>query len=115
MLLTQTPLQQVLKLPVLVAHFSEHRIRSQGEISFLEFINHHYFTTHPDDGDTDRDKQLPFHTSEVVMISSTVVVPEQIVLHFEPPIFEEKTYRLFNISGLSSLFTFDIWQPPKSC
>jgi hypothetical protein len=115
MLLAQTPLQQVLKLPVLVAHFTEHRIRSQGEISFLEFINHHYFTTHPDDGDTDRDKQLPFHTSEVIMISSTVVVPEQILPDFEPPVFEDKTYGLFTLSGPSSLFTFDIWQPPKSC
>ena len=115
MLLTQSPLQQLLKLPVLVEHYSEHKIRSHGEISFLEFINLHYFTSHPDDGDYHRDQQLPFRTSEVVMISSTVVVPEQIVPEFRPPVFEEKTFPLFNMTGPSSLFTFDIWQPPKSC
>jgi hypothetical protein len=49
------------------------------------------------------------------MISSTVVVPEQIVPHFEPLVFEEKTYPLFHMKGSSSLFTFDIWQPPRSC
>ena len=114
-LLAQTPLQQLLKLPVLVAHYGEHKIRSHGEISFLEVINHHYFTSPPDDGDYDRDQQLPFRTSEVIMISSTVVVPEQIVPTFEPPVFEEKAYPLINITGPSSLFTFDIWQPPKSC
>jgi hypothetical protein len=115
MLLAQSPLQQLLKLPVLVAHYGEHKIRSHGEISFLEFINLHYFTSHPDDGDYDRDQQLPFRTSEVIMISSTVVVPEQIIPHFEPPVFEEKTYPLINITGPFSHFTFDIWQPPKSC
>lgn len=115
MLLAQSPLQQLLKLPVLLEHFTEHRIRSHGETSFFEFIHHHYFTTHPDDGDTDRDQQLPFRTSEVIMMGSTVMVPEQILPDFEPPVFEEKTYRLFNISGPSSLFAYDIWQPPKSC
>jgi hypothetical protein len=59
LLLAQSPLQQLLKLPVLVEHYGEHRIRSYGEISFFEFINHHYFTTHPDDGDTDRDQNFP--------------------------------------------------------
>ena len=115
MLLAQSPLQQLLKLPVLVAHFSEHKIRSHGEISFLEFINLHYFTTHPDDGDYDRDEQLPFRTSEMVMFSSTVVVPEQIVPLFEPLFFEEKPYLLYNITGPSCFFAYDIWQPPKAC
>lgn len=115
MLLVQSPLQQVLRLPVLVAHFTEHKIRSNGEISFLQFINHHYFTTHPDDGDTDRDQQLPFRASEVVMINSTVVVPGQILPEFEPLVFIEEAYPLLTVTGPSSLFAFDIWQPPKSC
>ncbi|MDQ3278273.1 MAG: hypothetical protein M3Q06_08095 [Bacteroidota bacterium] len=113
-LLAQSPLQQLLKLPVLVAHYSEHRVRN-GEMSFFEFIDHHYFTSHPDDGDTDRDQQLPFRTTEVIMMGSTVVVPELFIPFFKPPVFEEKTYPLFNVTGTSSLVTFDIWQPPKSC
>lgn len=115
MLLAQSPLQQLLKLPVLLEHFTEHQIRSYGETSFFEFINHHYFTTHPDDGDAERDQQLPFRSGEVIMMSSTVMVPEQILPDFEPPVFEEKTYRLFTVSGPSSQFACDIWQPPKSC
>lgn len=114
-LLAQSPLQQLLKLPVLMEHFAEHKIRSRGEISFFEFIHLHYFTTHPDDGDADRDQQLPFRSSEVIMMGSTVMVPEQILPGFEPPVFKERTYPLFNVTGFSSLFAYDIWQPPKSC
>ena len=51
LVLVQTPVQQFLKLPVLIAHFNEHRAENAG-ISFLEYIQLHYFSGNPKDDDT---------------------------------------------------------------
>lgn len=112
-LLAQTPVQQVLKLPILLEHFKEHR--AANAISFLEFIKLHYFSGNPKDGDYDRDQQLPFRANDVILMSSTVVLPAQIVLAAPPLLFREKTYVLLKPTGLPSLHSFDIWQPPRSC
>lgn len=112
-LLAQTPVQQVLKLPILIEHFKEHR--ADKDISFLEFIKLHYFSGNPKDSDYDRDQQLPFRANDVILMSSTVVLPAQIVPAAPPLLFREKTYVLLKPTGLPSLHSFDIWQPPRSC
>jgi len=114
MLLTHTPFQQVLKLPVLIEHFREHQkeIRS---ISFIDYLQLHYFSGNPKDKDYDRDQQLPFRSHAVVLVDSSVEIPDH---HFKIDplsLYKEQSYPLFDITSLPSRHGFDIWQPPKSC
>lgn len=68
--LTQTPLGQLLKLPVLIEHFDKHR--KQDGMSFWEFMNDHYTNDH-NDADRSEDDQLPFKTAMLQNIGFAVV------------------------------------------
>jgi hypothetical protein len=104
----------MLKLPVLVQHFKEHRAENSN-ITFTEFIVLHYFSGNPKDKDYNRDQQLPFRTNDVVLLTSTVVVPGQVVFDFAPPPHNEVMYSLFYIKQLTPKHSFGVWQPPKAC
>jgi hypothetical protein len=104
----------MLKLPVLVEHFKEHR-SGNSNITFTEFIVLHYFSGNPKDKDYDRDQQLPFRTNDVVLLTNTVVVPNQVAFDFTPPPHNDVTYPLFYIKPLTAKHSCGIWQPPKSC
>jgi hypothetical protein len=56
---TQTPLGQLLKLPVLVEHYYKHK--KVENVSLSQFLNDHYNTKH-NDADQAEDDQLPFKT-----------------------------------------------------
>ena len=58
-LFAHTELPQLLKLPVLVEHYLEHR-HEDHQLSFLHFLSLHYFNGDPHDADYARDMQLPF-------------------------------------------------------
>ena len=53
----QTPVGQLLKLPMLVEHFIKHR--AQDNVSFIAFLQDHYSLDH-NDADLPEDEQLPF-------------------------------------------------------
>lgn len=114
MLVSQTPLQQVLKLPVLIEHFKEHQQEAKP-LSLLAFIQLHYFSGNPKDEDYDRDQQLPFRSDAVVVLDFNVEIPDHHLKINSLPLFCEKSYPLFDVSSLPSRHGFDIWQPPKSC
>lgn len=111
--MAQTQLQQLLKLPVLVEHFLEHRAET-ADMSFTEFIVLHYFSGNPVDDDYDRDQQLPFRSNDVVMVSGIVLMPEQLIPDFTPPVYQSEYYSLLSVSHLSSRHSDGVWQPPKS-
>lgn len=50
--------QQFYKLPVLFEHFKEHK--EIKKVSFIDFLEMHYWGEDQDDDDADRDMQLPF-------------------------------------------------------
>jgi hypothetical protein len=114
LLLAQTPLQQLLRLPVFIEHFSEHRAESPG-LSLSFFIVLHYFSGNPKDDDYDRDMQLPFRAHDVVMISGTIVLPAQVEPSLSTPIFERRVYPLMSERGPLPRHRFDIFQPPRHC
>lgn len=104
----------MLKIPVLIEHFAEHRKETKN-ISFAHFIKLHYFSGNPVDDDYDRDQQLPFRTSADIVVNSNVIIPEY---HFKvdiPLLYQENDYPLFDVASLPSSHRFDIWQPPKAC
>ncbi len=114
LLLAQTPLQQVLRLPVFIEHFKEHRAEDP-KLSLAAFIVLHYFSGNPKDDDYDRDMQLPFRAQDLVLISSTVVLPAQVEPDFTQPVFEPFVYPLLSEEAALPRHPFDIFQPPRSC
>ncbi len=58
-LISISPVGQLLKVPILFEHFTEHK-EIDRSISILRFLVHHYSSEEHFDDDHDRDMQLPF-------------------------------------------------------
>lgn len=72
---------QLLKLPILIQHFSEHKALDPT-ISFTDFLSMHYWGEDIDDNDYDRDMKLPFKKFEINHVHF-VPSPPQIALVFK--------------------------------
>lgn len=102
---------QLAKLPVLFAHFHEHKIESP-EISFAGFLKLHY-TPHKPDADHERDDQLPFKTCEYNVFHFTSCSFENDSWEITPPVPINIEYSLFKDSNKSLPTYSDIFQPPR--
>jgi hypothetical protein len=63
-ILDTTSLYQVLKVPSLIRHFTEHKALNH-EISFMDFLSMHYWGEDLNDDDDEKDMQLPFKKFEI--------------------------------------------------
>lgn len=70
LILTQTPLGQLMKLPVLIEHFYKHKLHDG--VSLLDFLSDHYTSEHYD-ADQPEDEQLPFKTIILQHVDVAVV------------------------------------------
>jgi len=68
----QTPLGQLLKLPLLVEHFIKHQ--KQDGVSLIDFLEDHYLSDH-NDADLPEDEQLPFKNITFNSIGYAIVIP----------------------------------------
>lgn len=66
----QTPVGQLLKLPLLIEHFIKHQ--HQDGVSLIAFLNDHYTTSHHD-ADLPEDEQLPFKSITLGAIGNAIV------------------------------------------
>ncbi|UPT67389.1 MAG: hypothetical protein M0D57_01485 [Sphingobacteriales bacterium JAD_PAG50586_3] len=114
-LFSATPLHQLLKLPVLVQHFFEHK-QTNKELSFTTFISKHYFNGDDKDADYKRDMQLPFKTLDhsVAMVTNALPVVSNKV-SFNPEENSFISHILIDETIVSSQYLSTIWQPPKVC
>ncbi|KKX48475.1 hypothetical protein L950_0220790 [Sphingobacterium sp. IITKGP-BTPF85] len=82
-LISTTELGQLLKFPMLVEHYFEHKEKSP-QISVIEFLALHYegnhLENHPHDDDYDQDQKLPFIMHGTVL-SFCFVYPQPIFLN----------------------------------
>ncbi len=106
-----TELHQLLKLPVLLHHFQEHK-KEDRTISLLHFIIMHYFKGSPRDKDYDRDMQLPFKTADCTTLISVAVHPQNIIAE-RPEFFIKRSYPAVKNNSILTRHLSDIWQPPK--
>ena len=77
----QTPAGQVLKLPVLIEHFINHK--KQDNVSFIGFLKDHYSSNH-NDADQREDEQLPFKNIKFFTMGYAIVpalVNTQVLIH----------------------------------
>lgn len=112
MLFSQTELHQILKLPVFVQHFFEHKAHNPG-ITLSQFIVLHYFSGNPVDDDYARDMQLPFKTNDCLQAMTSIVVPEQIIFSVQPEVPVVKPFPVQHNDWILSSYIVDIFRPPQ--
>lgn len=115
-LFTATELYQLVKLPLLIEHFIEHK-EAKSDLTFWKFLKLHYADDIVADEDHDQDMNLPFKSDDgCINISLTAVIGSpQSDLILKPYFSETKTFFAYKESFLPSSFLSNIWQPPKAC
>lgn len=111
-LVSTTELYQLLKMPLLVEHYIQHKDLNP-EMSLTTFLKTHY--DHPvKDSDHDQDQRLPF-VSHASLLSVAFTLNPNLDFHFTEKVYNtieiKKTFyksALYNKEILNS-----IWQPPK--
>lgn len=108
-------MSELLKLPVLVAHYSEHK-QWDGSITFLQYLRMHYAEHDDQNADYRRDQQLPFKTLAHSPIAAIAfVLPAVSVVFLAAVSFREKRQkRSFHTLFYTSQYLANVWQPPKS-
>ncbi len=119
-LISTTELGQLLKFPMLVEHYFEHKEKNP-EVTVLQFLEIHYagnhLENHPHDEDYKEDQKLPFIIHNDLLTVSFIL---------SKPIFlEPDALKTYNSSRkkiavrdevfIPAIYLSGIWQPPKFC
>ena len=103
----------LLRIPVLIEHFKEHR-QLDAEISFFSFIKLHYFDPIVVDDDYQRDQQLPFRDADscpVALANVCDFVPLNVEI--APPTILPRVFHPYKEIKTPRFESFDIFQPPR--
>ena len=108
-LIGSTEFHQVLRLPLLFRHYTEHRAQVE-DMTFWEFLVMHYKT---DVAHDDKDMSLPFKDCHHPLTAQTLAIPAQkIALTLRTPVSDEPQ-QSFNRCHFHSSFLDEIFQPPR--
>ena len=111
-LIFQTELHELFKVPALIAHFIEH-CQDEKDLSFCEFLHEHYCHEHFKCSHAqENDHELPFQCCDFthLIITGVVSSPEQLSI----PLFESHlTHVVSYAEQCVSKPEMDIWQPPR--
>ena len=111
-LLGATELSQLLKIPLLIEHYTEHKL-DNGNLSLLSFMYMHYVGDDGDTTDEQKDQNLPFKSAHFQM-QNTVVFS---VFKYElPKIFVNKNRSVWPVMQSNSLSTIalgSLFRPPR--
>lgn len=115
-LISITELSQLVKLPLLIEHFSEHK-QKDGHMSLWKFLHMHYSQNKLNDADHEKDMKLPFksHDGCISSIVSESVPSNNYFLVSKPVFSHSNSYSSYTEQFLTSAYLTSIWQPPKSC
>jgi hypothetical protein len=111
-LVSTTELHQLLKLPILIEHFKEHKAQD-NDLSFLDFLSLHY----SQEFDHDKtDNKLPFksHSNCVSMSIVAFIAPPFVINLAKPTFIEPKALSVFHKVIFKSTVISTIWQPPRA-
>ena len=111
-LVSATELHQLLKLPILIEHFNEHKAKD-NELSFLDFLSLHYNQEFDHDN---TDNKLPFKSHSNCASASIIafIAPPFVIDLAKPTFFEPKTLAIFHQVIFKSSVISTIWQPPRA-
>jgi hypothetical protein len=113
-LFTTTELHELIRLPLLIEHFVEHREQNK-QITLWQFFYIHYALGDVKDADYGKDMKLPFKSHDNCVAGNTTVFPpssEKLSLQ-KPVQFLEKKGFATDERFLPTSFLSKIWQPPR--
>ncbi|MEO9021380.1 MAG: hypothetical protein ABI237_05335 [Ginsengibacter sp.] len=115
-LFSTTELSQLLKIPLLVEHFTEHR-EENSQLTLWHFLYMHYAMDDVHDADYAKDMKLPFKSHDNCVASSiiNVYLPSQKVIITKPVQLIKSQHFKTREPFLQSAFQSNIWQPPRIC
>lgn len=116
-LMTTTELHQLLKLPILVEHFTEHKSKDHS-ITLWKFLCIHYAHGDVHDADYDKDMKLPFksHSCCNNAISFVFILLDDNITFPDFKLIEErKSVTNFYTFLVSCSHLEAVWQPPQFC
>jgi hypothetical protein len=107
---------QLVKLPLLVEHFMEHK-KAKTELTFWEFLCLHYTPSTDKDSDYAKDMKLPFKTHDgCTNATIAAFVPHNFSTEIHKPVTSQSNnFPLLDEAFRGSSFLSAIWQPPKTC
>lgn len=114
-MVSTTQLSELLKLPILIEHYMEHKQKNK-DLSFVGFLEMHYAHSSPHDDDYEKDMKLPFKTvtiSNIVSISFCLPIPQfkqNQIVYFKT---DKQQFSDYSFT-YSSAFLSSIWQPPRA-
>lgn len=117
-LFSTTEVSQLLRFPILIDHYFEHK-ENNPEISVLDFFILHYdnhLENHPQNEDFDQDQSLPFIAHNNVL-SFCFVFPTSICFEIKTKTYTSLKPKILPADDLFSdnKFLSSIWQPPRFC
>jgi len=118
-MLSTTELYQMLKIPILIEHFFEHKSQNSA-LSFRDFMTIHYngnhLENHPHNDDYEQDQKLPFmaHTNapNFCFVPTT---PSQFDLKDRLYQYLKRKMPVLDEHYTGNNFLSSIWQPPRFC
>lgn len=118
-LISTTELVQLLKFPMLVEHYFEHKEKNP-QINVMEFLALHYegnhLENHPHDEDYEHDQQLPFIVHiDVLSVSFVLTPPFSFEIETRKLVGKEPKALPLDDAFSDNNYLSAIWQPPKSC
>jgi len=113
-LISTTELREIVKLPVLIQHFYEHKALNH-EITFSVYLSDHYNAIPHTDNDEERDNQLPFKTADLNNLSMPAI-PAFYEHHFKKTVCirNGNVHSLYIESFIPAPDEGKVWQPPKA-
>lgn len=108
-----TEANQLLKLPILIQHYNEHKA-GNASITLARFLHMHYMGYDDNDNDDMRDMQLPFKTMNgcCTMLAYSMPAQKSLVARVELPVVQQ-TYTVLNDHFPDLFNPEDIFQPPR--
>ena len=106
---SNTELHEMIRLPLLIEHFTEHK-KLVGDISFWEFLVMHYNTNTSHDAD---DNRLPFKDPAHSFSATTLAVPIHRIILNETVSISEVSHLSFYSETFVASHLSDIFQPPR--
>jgi hypothetical protein len=116
-LFSSTELSELLKIDFLIEHFAEHKEKS-NQITFSDFLYMHYVDHGIENGDSDKDSNLPFHSnshSEMVNFILPIIIPvNHYSISFVQVFKKDEKKSFYDVhESMTSSFLSAIWQPPQ--
>ncbi len=112
---SMTEVHQLLKAPILVEHYLEHKSEDKS-LTLISFLEMHYLNGFTKDADYEKDMKLPFKTTQDNCFNAVVLLPTPEKFELNGDVYGDN-FKSTKILQKNQIFISNylsaIWQPPK--